>query len=45
MASLISRFEKYLKLDTPTNKLNVLEEFEITENGHLLMHAEGLLNT
>ena len=27
---------------TPKNKVNVAQEFEITENGHLLMHREGL---
>ena len=35
---IISRFEKHLKMDAHTNKLNVGEDIEITENDHLLKH-------
>ena len=41
--SLIFSYEKQLNIDTPTNKVNVAEECEITKNSHVLMHPEGVI--
>ena len=41
--SLVSRYEKHLKVDRQMDEENAEEEMEIAENGPLLVHADKIL--
>ena len=41
--SLVSRYEKHLKVDRQMDEENAEEEMEIAENGPLLVHADLIL--
>ena len=41
--SLVSRYEKHLKIDRQMKEENAEEEMEIAENGPLLIHADRIL--
>ena len=42
--SLVSRYEKHLKIDRQMKEGNAEEEMDISENGPLLQNAETILN-
>merc|ERR1712208_198564 len=43
MESLVSRYEKHLKVDRQMEEENAEHEMEISENGPLLHHADNII--